>query len=89
MTLGLESAGEVTAPVVATGAAATGAAPWRMSLARLWHNHAAVLALAVLTVVVMACALAPLYAAHVSHTDPFESNLAGTTVVDGKEVPVI
>ena len=27
---------------------------------------------------------APLYAQHVAHTDPFRSNLDGTTVVDGK-----
>jgi peptide/nickel transport system permease protein len=89
MTFGLESAGEVTAPVVATGDATTGTAPWRLALARLRHNHAAVIALVLLCVVVLACALAPVYAAHVSHTDPFESNLAGTTVVDGNEVPVI
>ena len=34
-----------------------------------------------------ACA-APLYADHIAHTDPFRSNLDGTTVVDGKTVPV-
>ncbi len=32
---------------------------------------------------------APLYADHVAHTDPFASNLSGTTTVDGKTVEVI
>ena len=32
---------------------------------------------------------APLYATHVAHTDPFQSNLDGTTIVDGKRVPVM
>ena len=88
MTFGLEAA-EVTAPVIASDDAATGAAPWRMAAARLWGNRAALLALVVLTLIVLACFLAPVYAARVAHTDPFRSNLAGTTVVDGKDVPVI
>ena len=33
--------------------------------------------------------MAPLYAEHVAHTSPFTSNLNGTTVVDGKTVPVM
>ena len=32
---------------------------------------------------------APLYAHHIAHTDPFETNLSGTTVVNGKRVEVI
>ena len=47
-------------------------------------------ALAVLpALIVVLCLLAPVYADHVAHTDPFESNLNGTTVVDGKTVPVM
>ena len=45
--------------------------------------------LLVVLVIVLSAVLAPVYAAHVAHTDPFRSNLAGTTTVDGKEVPVI
>ena len=37
--------------------------------------------LAVLTVIVLLCLAAPLYAHHIAHTDPFHSNLDGTTVV--------
>ena len=32
---------------------------------------------------------APLYAKHVAHADPFHSNLDGTTIVNGKTVPVM
>ena len=32
---------------------------------------------------------APLYADHIAHTDPFDNNLNGTTIVDGKEVPIM
>jgi peptide/nickel transport system permease protein len=32
---------------------------------------------------------APLYAHHIAHTHPFETNLSGTTVVNGKRVEVI
>jgi len=43
----------------------------------------------VLVVVVLACLLAPYYASHVAHTDPFTSNVSGSTVIDGKTVPVL
>jgi len=43
----------------------------------------------VLLVVLVACLLAPVYARSVAHTDPFTSNVSGTTVVDGRTVPVL
>jgi peptide/nickel transport system permease protein len=45
--------------------------------------------LGVLVVIVLACLGAPLYAHDVAHTDPFQSNLEGTTIVNGKSVPVM
>ena len=45
--------------------------------------------LVVLVVIVVLSLAAPLYAAHVAHTNPFTSNLDGTTLVDGKTVPVM
>ncbi len=45
--------------------------------------------LAVLFVIVAACLAAPLYASRIAHTDPFSSNIRGTTLVDGKQVPVM
>lgn len=45
--------------------------------------------LGVLALIVLLSLAAPLYADHIAHTDPFESNINGTTVVDGKTVPVM
>jgi peptide/nickel transport system permease protein len=45
--------------------------------------------LALFCVIVAACLAAPLYAHDVAHTDPFGSNVNGTTIVDGKTVPVL
>jgi len=43
----------------------------------------------VLLVIVTLCLAAPLYAKYVAHTSPFESHLTSTTVVNGKQVPVM
>lgn len=45
--------------------------------------------LVVIALVVLACIAAPLYADQIAHTDPFRSNIDGTTIVDGKVVPVM
>jgi peptide/nickel transport system permease protein len=45
--------------------------------------------LVLLVVIVVACLCAPLYASTVAHVDPFTSNVSGTTVVDGKTVPLL
>lgn len=63
--------------------------PWRLALGQLRRNNGAMVSLGVLVVIVLACLLAPLYASAVAHTDPFASNISGTTVVDGKTVPVL
>jgi peptide/nickel transport system permease protein len=44
---------------------------------------------ALLAVIVALCLCAPLYAHDVAHTDPFRSNIEGTTLVNGKHVPVM
>jgi peptide/nickel transport system permease protein len=80
--------GEV--PVPETGNLATVAAsPWQVARRRLLRNRTAMVMLAVLLLIVLACLLAPLYAHHVAHTNPFQSNLNGTTVVNGKRVPIM
>ncbi|WP_280879952.1 ABC transporter permease [Streptomyces pseudovenezuelae] len=63
--------------------------PWRTAAGDLLRNRAALAAAVVLLVVVVASLCAPLYAAHIAHTDPFQSHVSGTTVVDGKTVPVL
>ncbi len=46
-------------------------------------------ALAVLLAIVLVCLLAPVYAAQVSRTDPFSSNIDGTIIIDGADVSVL
>jgi len=80
--------GEV--PVPGTGNLATVAAsPWQVARRRLLRNRTAMVMLSVLLLIVLACLLAPVYAHHVAHTNPFRSNLNGTTVVNGKRVPIM
>jgi peptide/nickel transport system permease protein len=66
-----------------------GHSPWRMALERLRRNRAAMASVVVLGLIVVACVAAPLYAKRVAHTDPFASNVNGTTLVDGKKTDVL
>jgi peptide/nickel transport system permease protein len=79
--------GEPSAP--AGELAAVGASPWALARRRLLRNRIAMTMVGVLAVVVLLCLCAPLYAHQVAHTNPFQSNLDGTTVVNGKSVPVM
>jgi peptide/nickel transport system permease protein len=80
-------AGDV--PAVVGARVPVGASPWALARRRLLRNRIAMAMLAVLVAIVALCIAAPLYARHVAHTDPFRSNLDGTTVVHGKTVPVM
>jgi peptide/nickel transport system permease protein len=42
-----------------------------------------------LALIVGFCLCAPIYAHHIAHTDPFQSHLDATTIVNGKKVPVM
>jgi len=79
----------VTADPVNAAGRVRSPGPWRLGLAQLRRNAGAMASLLVLVVVTLACLLAPLYASAVAHTDPFASNISGTTVVDGATVPVL
>lgn len=94
MTAGLETASAV--PGAGTGSAAAtpvsaraGRSPSRLALDRFRQDRPAVFALLAFAVVVAVCALAGVYADHVAHTRPFQSNLSGTTLVHGRQSPVI
>jgi len=65
------------------------ASPWKLARRRLLRNRVALVMAALLAVIVGLCLCAPLYAHHIAHTDPFRSNLDGTTIVNGKRVPVM
>jgi len=56
---------------------------------RLFRNRVAIAMLGVFVAIVLACLAAPIYAHDIAHTDPFRSNLNGTTIMDGKRVPVV
>jgi peptide/nickel transport system permease protein len=79
----------VTATTIATRSAKAPPGPWRTALADLARDRTAVVSLAVFMLIVAACLLAPVYAHDIAHTDPFQSNVSGTTVVHGKTVPVL
>jgi peptide/nickel transport system permease protein len=83
----MEAPLESAAPPEAEGGA--GAGPWRLAWRRLRRNQAAIASLIALVVIVIACLLAPFYANSIAHTDPFQSNVSGTTIVNGKRVPVM
>src|SRR3954453_8782265 len=82
------TAADVAIDVPETGAAAHHG-PWALGLRRLRGNRSAMASAVVLVLVVLSAALAPFYASHIAQVDPFESNVSGTTEVDGKQVPVI
>ncbi len=67
----------------------SGRSPWRIAGRRLVRNRLAMASLVLFVLVVAVSLLAPFYAHHLAHTDPFTSNLSGTTVVNGKRVDVI
>ncbi len=79
--------GEV--PAEAGGLAAVAVGPWQLARRRLLRNRVALAMAVLLLVIVVLCLCAPLYADHVAHTDPFRSNVSGTTIVNGKPVPVM
>jgi peptide/nickel transport system permease protein len=79
--------GEV--PAGAGDLATVAVGPWQLARRRLLRNRIALAMAALLLLIVVSCLCAPLYARHVAHTDPFRSNVSGTTLVNGKPVPVM
>jgi peptide/nickel transport system permease protein len=66
-----------------------GRSPWALALRRLRRNRISLAALVLFLVIVVASFGAPIYSEHIAHTDPFVNNVNGTTIVDGKEVPLM
>ena len=67
----------------------SGRSPWRLAGRRLLRNRLAMASLGLFVLIVVVSLLAPFYANHIAKTDPFSSNLTGTTNVNGKEVEVV
>jgi peptide/nickel transport system permease protein len=66
-----------------------GRSPWALAGRRLRRNRIALVALAGFILIVIACLAAGWYAHSVAHTDPFESTINGTTIINGKPAPVM
>jgi peptide/nickel transport system permease protein len=67
----------------------SGRSPWRIAGRRLVRDRIALSALLLFLLIVVVSFLAPVYASSIADTDPFVSNISGTTVVDGKTVDVV
>jgi len=63
--------------------------PWARAARKLVANRAAMAALGLFILIVLACLAAPLYADYIAHTDPFSSNIDGTTTIDGQDVALV
>ena len=66
----------------------SGRSPWRLAGRRLVRNRLAMASLVLFLLIVVVSLLAPFYANHIAKTDPFSSNLTGTTEVNGNQVEV-
>ena len=72
-----------------SAAAARGRGPWATAVRRLGRDRTAMLSLLLLALIVLSAVAAPLYAHDIAHTNPFGTNIEGSTIVHGKRVPVI
>jgi peptide/nickel transport system permease protein len=70
-------------------AAEPAASPWRTALSQLVRDRVAMAAFVVFLLIALSAVCAPIYAHSIAHTDPFRSNVSGTTVINGKRVPVL
>jgi peptide/nickel transport system permease protein len=66
-----------------------GRSPWYLAWRRLRRNWLALASLGLFFVIVIACALAPVYAHHVAHTGPNDVHVGEKVRVDGKLKDVI
>ncbi len=66
-----------------------GKSPWLLAWRRLRRNYIALSFLALFVVVLVACALAPVYKDHVAHTGPNVGHLGETFTRDGKQVQIV
>jgi peptide/nickel transport system permease protein len=66
-----------------------GRSPWYLAWRRLRRNYVAFAFLALFVLIVVACALAPVYASHVAHTGPNANHVLDTITVGDKQIPVV
>src|SRR6266516_3774778 len=80
---------EITLAPGETAKEIAGKSPWRLAGRRLMRDKVAIGAIVLFLLIVVVSFLAPVYAHHIAHTDPFTSNLSGTVNVNGKTQDVI
>jgi peptide/nickel transport system permease protein len=69
--------------------AIVGRSPWYLAWRRLRRNWVALVSLGVFVAIVVACALAPVYAKHVARTGPNTVHAGETVIVSGKPTQII
>jgi peptide/nickel transport system permease protein len=67
----------------------TGKSPWLLAWYRLRRNYVAFAFLGIFVFIVLACALAPVYAHHIAHTGPNDNHIGETLKTGGRTVPII
>src|SRR5215469_12754962 len=67
----------------------SGRSPWALAGRRLWSNKLAIAASALFLLIVVISFAAPIYAHFIAHTNPFVNNLNGSTIINGKRVPLM
>jgi peptide/nickel transport system permease protein len=63
--------------------------PWRLAARRLRRNYVAQAFLVLFLLIIAACLLAPVYAAHIAGIGPNTGNITGTVSVAGKPVDIV
>jgi peptide/nickel transport system permease protein len=71
------------------GPQVAGRSPWALAWRRLRRNRLAIAGLVLFLVIVAVSLAAPIYANDIAHVNAFENNLNGTTIVNGKRVPLM
>jgi peptide/nickel transport system permease protein len=71
------------------GVSITGRSPWYLAWRRLRRNYVALGFLGVFIIIVVGCALAPVYAHHVANTGPNDNHITENVKVGGSVKPVI
>jgi peptide/nickel transport system permease protein len=83
----LDTAAELAAED--TTGAIRGRSPWYLAWRRLRRNYIAFAALTLFILIVVCCALAPVYATHVAHSGPNEEHVLGKVTVHGHPVDIV
>src|ERR1043166_3672406 len=71
------------------GVSIAGRSPWYLAWRRLRRNYVALGFFVIFAIIVVSCALAPVYAHHIAHTDPDTNHVTERVKVGGQFKDVI